>query len=312
MKTAIITTVYNEASNISSFLASILEQSDLPDTLVVVDGGSTDDTFARAECFKAGFAEKSVEFVLMRQQCNIAQGRNIAIHACDAEIICVTDAGVTLDRDWFREIARPLIGDPQVDCVGGNFEIGGSNGVQRAFSVIGYRNKSTNAPSSRSFAFRRGCWLEYPYPEYLKVHEDTRLCNEWRERGFRFAYAPKALVTWVGEDTLLKLYGKYAQYAEWSTKSGDQIDTMRRLQIATYALALLTVVHSGWAALFVVLAALSVRVARQYWRVFRGMGGFSGLRLLPWAMAVQLTLDAAALGGTLRGFYHLVLRGAVQ
>jgi glycosyltransferase involved in cell wall biosynthesis len=44
MKTSLITTVYNEQNSISDFLKSIFEQTLLPDEIVIVDGGSKDQT----------------------------------------------------------------------------------------------------------------------------------------------------------------------------------------------------------------------------------------------------------------------------
>lgn len=310
MKTAIITTVFNEGSNIARFLRSILDQRRLPDDLVIVDGGSTDDTYAQIERFAADFAARGVHFRALREQCNIAEGRNRAIAATDAEIICVTDAGVTVDSGWFEEVSRPLLENLQVDYVGGNFEIGGENGVQRALRVVGFKNKQTNNPSSRSFAFRRSCWQAFPYPENLVVHEDTKLCNEWRARGFRFVHVPTAWVEWLAEDTLPRLYRKFARYAEWTVRSGDPIDTMRKLQIVTYAAALALLFWVPLAAFGVVAAAVALRLARQYHRAFGGVGGALGLRLLPWAIAVQLTLDAAALSGCARGLWQRFSKGS--
>jgi len=309
MKTAIVTTVYNEGSNVANFLRSILDQRVLPDDLVIVDGGSTDDTYAQIERFAPDFAARGVRFLTSRMRCSIAEGRNCAIAATDAAIICVTDAGVTLDKGWFEEISRPLIEDSKVDYVGGNFEIGGKNGVQRALQIVGFKNKQTNNPSSRSFAFRRACWQAYPYPENLIVHEDTKLCNEWRARGFRFAHAPSAQVEWLAEDTLPKLYRKYARYTEWTVRSGDPIDAMRKLQIATYLCALALLVWAPLAALAIVGLTVALRLARQYYRVLNGIGGIAGLRLLPWAIAVQLTLDAATLSGCVRGLWCRFSKG---
>jgi glycosyltransferase involved in cell wall biosynthesis len=301
MKTAIITTVFNEGTNVTRFLRSILCQRKLPDDLVIVDGGSTDDTFEQIEAFAPDFAARGVRYFAWRERCNIAEGRNRAIAATDATIICVTDAGVTLDNGWFEAVSRPLLRDPSVDYVGGNFVIAGENGVQRALRVVGFKNKRSNNPSSRSFAFRRSCWEAYPYPEHLVVHEDTKLCNEWRTLGFRFVHAPTACVEWLAEDTLPRLYRKFARYAEWTIRSGDRIDPLRKLQVATYSAAVVLLPWMPLGAAAIVAVAVALRLARQYRRAFRGFGGAAGLRLLPWAIAVQLTLDAATLFGFARG-----------
>ena len=47
MKTALISTILNEENTIDDFLNSILNQSILPDEVIIVDGGSSDKTLTR-------------------------------------------------------------------------------------------------------------------------------------------------------------------------------------------------------------------------------------------------------------------------
>jgi glycosyltransferase involved in cell wall biosynthesis len=44
MKISFITTVFNEEKTIDRFFESLLGQTKAPDEIVIVDGGSTDDT----------------------------------------------------------------------------------------------------------------------------------------------------------------------------------------------------------------------------------------------------------------------------
>lgn len=303
MKTALITTVFNEETNIETFLDSIHKQSTLPHQFVLVDGGSTDRTFELAQGFADRFQRVGVDFRLVKRKCNISAGRNIAIAESDADVIFCTDAGCTIDCHWLREMQRPFEADRNCDVVAGNFEIGGPSIFQKSFALVGYRNKTRNNPSSRSFAFRRHCWESYPYPENLIVHEDTKLCNEWRARGFKFVFAQRATVTWVAEKNPHQLFRKYVRYSEWCVRSGDSIGLLGILQIATYVLAGLMLIVSPWAALAVVALSVSIRLARQYYRV-RSIEAplVTSVALTPCAMIVQLTLDAAVVAGTVRGF----------
>lgn len=302
MKTALITTVFNEGDNIEAFLASIRDQSALPDEFIVVDGGSRDETIVKARTFEAPFRQAGVAFRLIERNCNIAEGRNIAVSATNADVIFATDAGCKIDRDWFREMKRPFDEDATVDVVGGNFEIGGPGYLQRAFAVVGHKNKARNNPSSRSFAFRRKVWQAYRYPEDLVVHEDTKLCNEWRALGFRFSYAPNAMVTWFAEPTMGRLFRKFARYAEWGRRARDPIDPMRMLQILTYVLAFAALFVSVWLAITIVAVSISARLGRQYRRVRKQNRAIAPLSLLPGAVLVQSTLDAAVIIGTVRGY----------
>ena len=46
MKISFITTVFNEEKTIRAFFDSLFSQSKLPDEIVIVDGGSNDNTIA--------------------------------------------------------------------------------------------------------------------------------------------------------------------------------------------------------------------------------------------------------------------------
>ena len=297
MKTAIIATVYNEERNIERFLSSIASQTRLPDECVIVDGGSSDRTAELIQkwCARYPFIR------LIVQRCNIAQGRNIAIAACSAEIVACTDAGCSVDPAWFENIVAP-IEQGVARAVTGNFAPSGSAPIQKALAVAGARRRKpeSNFPSSRSFAFLRSLWQDYPYPEHLAIHEDTKLCSSWAERGVKFHFQPLALVSWELERDFSGIFKKYSRYAFWWAYSGDPIDRVRRFVIAFYALLVLL------AALGLPLAALLIW--SLYWggRVLRGGGALETVRFLgPAGLAatipVLLTLDWCSIYGVAKG-----------
>ena len=55
MKTALISTILNEENTIEDFLNSILNQSILPDEVIIVDGGSSDKTLTRIKKYESLF-----------------------------------------------------------------------------------------------------------------------------------------------------------------------------------------------------------------------------------------------------------------
>src|SRR5688572_13587948 len=100
-------------------IGSLLGQTFREFELVVVDGGSTDDTVARLRAHAE--LDRRVR-VVEAPGANIAQGRNRAIAAATSDVILVTDAGVVLPSDWIQRLARPLLDRPEIDAVGGFFE----------------------------------------------------------------------------------------------------------------------------------------------------------------------------------------------
>lgn len=200
MKTALITTLFNENKNLLRWWQSIIGQTVRPDEIMVVDGGSTDGTWERLQELAR---ESPVPVKLKQERCNIARGRNLAIAMTDAEVIASTDAGSYPRPDWFAEITRPLLNDPAVDAVGGRSVNLVENDFQRlvvSFQAppIEHSRPEKVYPSSRNIAFRRKAWSDVGgYPEWLTLTAEDALFNHALHKvGCRFHYNRDAVVAW--------------------------------------------------------------------------------------------------------------------
>src|SRR5262245_42482165 len=111
----LISTVLNEGDNIRRLMDSLVVQTCLPDEVVIVDGGSRDQTAAIIQ----SYADRLPLRVLVEPGCNISAGRNRAIAAAQGDIIAVTDAGTVLDTHWLEHLTRPLRENPAAQAVGG-------------------------------------------------------------------------------------------------------------------------------------------------------------------------------------------------
>ncbi len=206
MKTALISTVFNEGEGIFAWADSLRAQTRKPDEFVIVDGGSTDGTPERLQkAFSHGdFPEPKI----IVQQCNIAGGRNLAIKGCTAEIIAATDAGSFPEPEWLAEIVEPLIANPTVDFTGGLNMCTPTTEFHRYLLQFEGREQSGVVgrelhPSSRNTAFRRRTWAEVGgYPEWLTLAaEDSLFTHMLNRLGYRFVYNPKAIVHWTVRET---------------------------------------------------------------------------------------------------------------
>ena len=113
-KKALIITVFNEEKTINRLLESILIQTEKPNQVVLVDGGSTDDTVKRIKSY-------GNRFEVVVKKGNRSIGRNEAIRLADAEIIGITDAGCVLDKNWFKNITADLVGT-DIDVAAGYYK----------------------------------------------------------------------------------------------------------------------------------------------------------------------------------------------
>ena len=206
MKRALIATLFNEADNVSRWWDCLMQQTVLPDEIVVVDGGSTDGTW---EKLRALADVSRVPVKLAQHRCNIAEGRNHAIGLTDAGIIAATDAGSFPEHNWFAEITQPLIKNPNLDFVGGLNIAETGNPFQiflSQFEPLQERciiDEELN-PSSRNTAFRRAAWQAVGgYPEWLTLAgEDALFTQQLNKIGQKGFYNAAAIVHWSVRDTM--------------------------------------------------------------------------------------------------------------
>ncbi|MEO8609471.1 MAG: glycosyltransferase [Chloroflexota bacterium] len=171
---SLIATVLNEGASIHRLMRSMAAQTRLPDEIVIVDGGSRDDTVSIIE----SYADKLPLRMLVEPGCNISAGRNRAIAAAHGDIIVSTDAGVELAPDWFEKLTRPLLDDASIGVVGGFFNAEATTPFELAMGatvlpLAAEIDPATFLPSSRSIAFRKNAWkIVDGYPEWLDYCED--------------------------------------------------------------------------------------------------------------------------------------------
>lgn len=254
---SLIATVLNEGQSIHRLMRSLAAQTCLPDEVVIVDGGSRDDTVALIQ----SYADKLPLRVLVEPGCNISQGRNRAIAAAQGDIIAVTDAGVELAPNWLENLTRPLIDNPGIQWVGGFFTAQATTRFELAMGatvlpLVDEINPATFLPSSRSVAFRKPVWEAVGgYPEWLDYCEDLIFDLRVKEVTSRqlpvarqnqsessrpetgnskletgFALAPDALVAFRPRSSLRAFFKQYYLYARGDGKA----DLWRKRHAARY------------------------------------------------------------------------------
>ena len=116
---SLVTTFKNEENSISVFIESILNQSVLPDEIILVDGGSTDKTIEIVE----KHIIRDLRIKLISKVANRSVCRNTGIEYAVGDIIAMTDAGCILSKDWIKFLTAPFKNDPTIDVVGGYWNL---------------------------------------------------------------------------------------------------------------------------------------------------------------------------------------------
>ncbi|MDD2947527.1 MAG: glycosyltransferase [Rugosibacter sp.] len=212
MKFSLITTVFNESVSIVDFINCINNQTVLPDEIVIVDGGSTDDTISKIQ---GTIISKVPLKLIVDESCNlkhciapIAKGRNVAIEAASFEFILITDAGCILDKNWVLEMKKPF--SDGFDVVSGNYTAKSGNAFQNYLAdifcpKISVVNPKYFLPSSRSLGVKKEIWRRvggYPLNSYTA--EDTKFDLLMFDITDKVFFAERAIVYWE----LPKSYGE--------------------------------------------------------------------------------------------------------
>ncbi len=278
MKVSLIATVLNEAQSLPAWLDALTTQTRQPDEVIVVDGGSTDDTVKLLNAY----ADRLPLTIIESPGANISTGRNIAIEAASGDVIACTDAGTRPDPGWLSALAGTFE-DEDVQHAAGFFISDPHTAFELALGATTLPTRQEIAPdaflpSSRSVAYRPDAVQNAGgYPEWLDYCEDLILDFNLRDLYGPFAWVPDAAVHFRPRPTLKAFFKQYYRYARGDGKA----DLWRKRHLIRYlsyfvALPLLllaaTMQNPAWAALLV--SGGLYMVARPYARLVNQWQGW--------------------------------------
>lgn len=212
-KISFVTTVLNEEGSVKSFLESLDKQTKMPDEVVIVDGGSSDDTIAKIKSSKL----KVQNLKILIKKGNRAMGRNEAIKNCTGNIIVCSDAGCVLDKNWLKNIVEPFK-NKEVDVAAGFYEPIVSSIFEKSLAcytcVMPDDVNKNFLPSSRSIAFKKEVWEKVGgYPENLETCEDLVFAKKLKKKEFRFKVEKNAIVFWPQRKNIFQAFRQFLNYA---------------------------------------------------------------------------------------------------
>ncbi len=305
---SLIATVLNEGESIHKLMQGLLSQTRQPDEIVIVDGGSSDDTVQIIE----SYADRLPLRIFIEAGANISAGRNRAINAASGDILAITDAGVRLEPDWLSRIVQPLLADSALAVSAGFFMADPQNVFEVALGATTLPlaheiNPQTFLPSSRSVAVRKRAAEHIGgYPQWLDYCEDLIFDLRLQASVPPFAFVPDALVHFRPRPTLRAFFKQYYRYARGDGKA----DLWRKRHLIRYATYLLVIpsiallgllLHPVLWLLYVVGAA--VYLYRPYarlpvvMRLLPERGATSWLRAVLWVPVLRVTGDVAKMLG---------------
>lgn len=306
MRVSVIATVLNEGESIKRLLDSLGAQRRQPDEVVIVDGGSTDNTVSILKSYQAKLPLR----IICSPGANISQGRNIAIAAAAGPVIASTDAGVVLVTDWLAELVKFFEAPDPPQVVSGffvphpetTFEVAMGATVLPMLADI---NPQTFLPSSRSVAFTKTAWQAVQgYPAWLDFCEDLIFDFNLKAYSGPFAFAPKAIAYFKPRSGLRAFFKQYYQYARGDGKA-DLWPKRHAIRYLAYLVALplfvlLTILaNPWWGGVGVIVGGLGLFYT-PYKRLVRSWSGLTfGQKLVAifWVPIIRITGDIAKMVG---------------
>jgi len=306
---SVVVTVKNEGESVDRLLESLCSQTQPPDEVVIVDGGSNDDTLVRLQVWEQ--TRRLPLHVLVEPGCNISRGRNMAICAAQGPIIASTDAGVRLDTSWLANLLKPFGPgpDPSPAVACGFFRPDATTAFEIALGAttlptVSGIDAAKFLPSSRSVAFLKSAWeATGGYPEWLDYCEDLIFDFRLRARGYRFVFVPDALVCFRPRSSLRGFFTQYYRYARGDGKA----DLWRKRHAARYLTYLLALPAVMWLALTrspawaaVLLVGAAIMLATPYKRLLpavQSLNPIERLKAIVWVPIIRVTGDIAKMAG---------------
>lgn len=130
----VLIAAYNEAPVILRTIESALASRDVDAHIIVVDDGSTDDTFAVAA---AVHGDDSRVTLLQKSNGGKASALNMALDEAEAEIVVGLDADTLLASDALA-LLTARFDDSRVGAVAGNVKVGNASGLVTRWQSIEY------------------------------------------------------------------------------------------------------------------------------------------------------------------------------
>jgi len=312
MKVSVIIPVRDEEDSIRELLDSLLQQTRLPDEIIITDGGSIDSTPQIIE----EYIRKGAPVRLIRAGAALpGRGRNLGAAQAQFEWLGFADAGTRPAKDWLGALVSKPSTDESIDMVYGSW----SPVIDTFFkecAAIAYVPPPASQQgiiirprSIASTLLRRSAWEAVKgFPENLRSGEDLVFMDRVEAAGYRFVHEPLAEVHWELRPTLRSTFNRFLVYSRNNIRAGlfhqwQKTIISRYVVLAVLLIgALLVEPRLFWIPLlfwFLLLAARAAASIRRNRHCYPA-SVLRNLRRSILVISILAVLDAAAILGSIQ------------
>lgn len=219
-RVSIVIPTLNRARYLDGCLAALADLDYPKDRyeVVVVDGGSTDDTAKIAQQHKAKFL--SFKFLIERKR-GSSTARNLGFRNVQSEYVALTDDDALVGKDWLKnlvsraandkvlvgKVVSHLTGKVQYGCRRSTF-IGGSVGLPL------FLNRYANSGCTCNMFVPKNVWLKLGGfdEELIAAFDDSSFCLRALHNGYKVQFAEDAVVFHKRELTRPERFSLHIMY----------------------------------------------------------------------------------------------------
>ncbi|MEN8253079.1 MAG: glycosyltransferase [Patescibacteria group bacterium] len=222
VEVSVVITVLNEEKNISALLNALARQTKRPNEIVIVDGGSSDQTVSNIKDLISSI--KNLNIKLFISSGNRSVGRNHGVSKSSHEWIAFTDAGCVPDRDWLQKLKEAQV-HSQSDVIAGYYYGLSKTNFQEA--VVPYVlvmpdrvNKNNFLPATRSMLIKKSLFKKIAaFDERLSDNEDYELARRIKNAKCKIFFTKKAKVAWIPVKNLKEFIIMIFRFARGDAKA---------------------------------------------------------------------------------------------
>ena len=212
---SILVPAFNEGMSIEPSIRSLLRMEYPVYEIIVLDDGSTDDTFARASAFEGQWGGAAVR-VIRKSNSGKASTLNYGMQIARYPFVLCMDGDSKLTDDTLRVMA-PHFRDPDVAAVAGNVKVINRTGLWARVQALEYIEGLNMARRAQGFMravniipgpvgmFRREVMLALGGYEYDTYAEDADFTLKILAAGWRIVYEDRAIAWTEAPEALQSL-----------------------------------------------------------------------------------------------------------
>ncbi len=301
---SLIIPVFNERQTIDGLITTIKNQSFQPEEIILVDGGSTDNT---VQLIKQLIADDPLFRIVEAGRAMPGKGRNIGAQQAACEWIAFTDAGIKLDTHWLGNLVKKANENPEAAIIYGNFSPQ-VNSLFEKCAAIAYvpalRPGAIRTKSIASCLLKKEVWEKAGgFPDW-RAAEDLIFMEKAEEQGAIIATAPEAMVYWQLRPDLSTTYQKFVLYSKYNVWAGRQAFWHYGVakQYAVMLLVVLLAVFHSWYWLLLLPLWIAARAAKRIvsHRFEFGLKPLLNPAAFLLLIIITLTIDAATFSGWIK------------